>query len=181
MYWLCARDSTGAYLDGGRTYKLSVPLPVIDKLFWSITVYDADTRTEIVTDQRLAALRSLVELTPEVLGEAAQAELYFGPERLDDAEGRWIKTIPGKGWFVYFRIYGPDAAATVDANRGRLSASPERLTSNQELCDLQGKPHGVTRLWTASNPGSGTSFIPANEHFLEAKKCLWGQDWGQAV
>ena len=43
-----------AYLDGGRAYKLSVPLPVPDKLFWSITVYDAETRTEIVTDQRLS-------------------------------------------------------------------------------------------------------------------------------
>jgi hypothetical protein len=34
---------------------------------------------------------------------------------LKDAEGaeatQWIKTIPGKGWFVYFRIYGPEAAA----------------------------------------------------------------------
>jgi hypothetical protein len=59
LYWLCARDQTGAYLDGGRTYKLSVPLPVPDKLFWSITVYDAQTRAELVTDQNLAALRSL--------------------------------------------------------------------------------------------------------------------------
>jgi len=111
LYWLCARDSTGAYLDGGRTYKLSVPLPVPDKLFWSITVYDAETRTEIVTDQHQAALRSLIELTPEVLGDAGHAELYFSPEQPPDTQGRWIKTIPGRGWFVYFRIYGPDAPA----------------------------------------------------------------------
>jgi hypothetical protein len=26
-------------------------------------------------------------------------------------EDRWIKTIPGKGWFVYFRIYGPEPPA----------------------------------------------------------------------
>jgi hypothetical protein len=25
--------------------------------------------------------------------------------------GQWIKTIPDKGYFVYFRIYGPEAAA----------------------------------------------------------------------
>jgi hypothetical protein len=59
LYWLGARDATGAYLDGGRTYTLSVPLPVPAKLFWSITIYDAHTRSEIVTDQALAALRSL--------------------------------------------------------------------------------------------------------------------------
>ena len=111
LYWLSARDSTGAYLDGGRSYRLSVPLPVPDKLFWSITVYDAQTRTEIVTDQRQAALRSLIELTPDVLGEAQQAELYFSPKQPADTEGRWIKTSPRHGWFVYFRIYGPDTPA----------------------------------------------------------------------
>jgi hypothetical protein len=111
LYWLSARDSTGAYLDGSRSYRLSMPLPVPDRLFWSITVYDAQTRTEIVTDQRQAALRSLIELTPDVLGDAQQAELYFSPEQPADTEGRWIKTIPRHGWFVYFRIYGPDTPA----------------------------------------------------------------------
>jgi hypothetical protein len=111
LYWLSARDSTGAYLDGACYYRLSVPLPVPDKLFWSITVYDAQTRTEIVTDQNQAALRSLIELTPEVLEDAPHAELHFSPQQPADAEGRWIKTIPGRGWFAYFRIYGPDAPA----------------------------------------------------------------------
>ena len=27
------------------------------------------------------------------------------------AEDRWVKTIPGRGWFVYFRIYGPQQPA----------------------------------------------------------------------
>jgi len=26
-------------------------------------------------------------------------------------EGRWIKTVPGRGWFAYIRIYGPEQAA----------------------------------------------------------------------
>ena len=34
-------------------------------------------------------------------------ELWFGPNAPKGHEGRWIKTIKGKGWFVYFRIYGP--------------------------------------------------------------------------
>jgi hypothetical protein len=37
--------------------------------------------------------------------------LYFGPTAPAGYEGQWIKTIPGKGWFVYFRIYGPEASA----------------------------------------------------------------------
>ena len=62
LYWLGTRDATGAFLDGGKTYKLTIPQPVPAKLFWSITIYDPDTRSEIVTDQGKAALRSLFEL-----------------------------------------------------------------------------------------------------------------------
>jgi hypothetical protein len=63
LYWLGLRDSTGAYLDGGKTYKLTVPQPVPSKLFWSVTVYDAQTRSMVQTDQNKAALRSMFELT----------------------------------------------------------------------------------------------------------------------
>ena len=62
LYWLNTRDSTGAFLDGSNSYTLTVPQPVPNKLFWSITVYDAETRSEILTDQNKAALRSMFEL-----------------------------------------------------------------------------------------------------------------------
>ncbi len=48
LYWLGTRDASGAFLDGGKTYKLTVPQPVPAKLFWSLTIYDPDTRSEIV-------------------------------------------------------------------------------------------------------------------------------------
>jgi hypothetical protein len=109
LYWLGTRDASGAYLDGSRNYKLTVPQPVPGKLFWSVTVYDPENRSEIATDQAKAALRSLFELKDK----AAQpsVDLYFGPTAPAGHEGEWIKTIPGKGWFCYFRIYGPEAAA----------------------------------------------------------------------
>lgn len=111
LYWLCSRDSAGQYLDGANSYTLTVAQPVPAKLFWSLTVYDARTRSEIRTDQNVAALRSMFELA-----EAAPDQpvtLYFGPTPPadDQAAARWIKTIPASGWFVYFRIYAPDAAA----------------------------------------------------------------------
>ena len=37
--------------------------------------------------------------------------LFFGPKAPPGKEGQWIKTIPGKGWFAYFRSYGPDKPA----------------------------------------------------------------------
>jgi hypothetical protein len=85
-----------------------VPLPVPANLFWSVTVYDVETRSQIQTDQDKAALRSLFELKNSS-GESA--ELFFGPTQPAGAENRWIRTIPGKGWFVYFRIYGPEQPA----------------------------------------------------------------------
>jgi hypothetical protein len=108
LYWLGLRDRSGAYLDGGNSYRLTVPLPVPKKLFWSVTVYDAETRSQVQTDQGKAALRSLFELK-EVSGSST--DLFFGPTPPAGSEGRWIKTIPNKGWFVYFRIYGPEKPA----------------------------------------------------------------------
>jgi hypothetical protein len=109
LYWLGLRDSDGDYLDGGKTYRLIVPMPVPDRLFWSVTVYDAQTRSQVQTDQGIAALRSLFELKD--IGDAKSIDLYFGPTAPRGYEARWIKTIPERGWFVYFRIYGPQSPA----------------------------------------------------------------------
>ncbi|PWT96131.1 MAG: DUF1254 domain-containing protein [Bacteroidetes bacterium] len=109
VYWLGLRDKTGAYVDGGKTYKLTIPQPVPAKLFWSVTVYDADTRSQVITDQGYAALRSMFELKD--FAKEPSIDLYFGPTAPAGKEKQWIKTIPGKGWFVYIRVYGPDQSA----------------------------------------------------------------------
>jgi len=108
LYWFDARDRESDYLDGGKTYKLTVPLPAPAKLFWSVTVYDPDTCAEIQTDQNKAALRSLFELKGKT---GSSVDLYFGPNPPPGHEGEWIKTNPGKGWFVYLRLYGPEQPA----------------------------------------------------------------------
>ncbi|MBJ7479743.1 DUF1214 domain-containing protein [Rhodococcus sp. (in: high G+C Gram-positive bacteria)] len=109
LYWLGLRDADGSYLDGAHPYTLDVPQPVPAKLFWSITVYDAETRSEILTEQGNAALRSMNELSD--VDTTAPVRLHFGPTAPASGSDRWIRTIPGKGWFVYFRIYGPDEPA----------------------------------------------------------------------
>ena len=111
--WLGLRDAGGAYLDGEASYRLRVPLPVPATLFWSVTAYDAETRCEMFTGQGRAALRSLFELRDKLAG-GGSLELRFGPTPPADPlerETQWIETLPGKGWFAYFRIYGPEPAA----------------------------------------------------------------------
>lgn len=109
LYWLATKDDSGVYLDGGTSYKLTVPTPVPGKLFWSVTVYDSATRSQVNTDQGKAALRSLFEL--KNIGDARSVDLYFGPTAPAAHADHWVKTVPGRGWFAYFRIYGPEAPA----------------------------------------------------------------------
>lgn len=109
LYWMSVRDNKGVFLDGGKTYKLTIPQPVPGKLFWSVTIYDTATRSQVQTDQDKAALRSLFELKD--LPTNGPVDLYVGPTAPKGAENRWIKTSPGKGWFAYIRIYGPEQAA----------------------------------------------------------------------
>ena len=61
------------------------------------------------TDQDKAALRSMFELKD--VSKTEPTDLYFGPAPPPGKEGQWIKTVPGRGWFAYVRIYGPEQAA----------------------------------------------------------------------
>jgi hypothetical protein len=109
LYFAGFRDNTSAYLDGSKTYRLNVPAPVPGKLFWSVTVYDVGSRSEVVTDQNKAAIGSIVD-KPQANPDGSY-DIYFGPNVPPVKEHQWIKTNPGKDWFAYFRIYGPEAPA----------------------------------------------------------------------
>jgi hypothetical protein len=99
------RDSTGAYLDGGSTYSVTLPGPIPAKDFWSFTVYDNQTRSLLPTDQKLAGLGSDVpgiKMNPD-----GGATIWFGPTPPKGHEGNWVQTMPGKGYNVLLRLYGP--------------------------------------------------------------------------
>lgn len=98
------RDTTGALLDGGVNYRLRVRPPLRE--FWSVTVHDSGTRSQVRTDQDRAALRSHVELA----GLTGPADLFIGPAPpVEHAHDRWIKTVPDITWFARFRTAGRTA------------------------------------------------------------------------
>jgi hypothetical protein len=33
--------------------------------------------------------------------------VWFGPEAPKGKERNWVQTVPGKGWFLILRLYGP--------------------------------------------------------------------------
>ena len=98
-------DATGAWLDGGRSYELTVPPDVPAALFWSVTVYDVGTRCLIDNEQQRGDRGSRDrDLVVEPDGSVV---LHFGPEPPASGTSNWVQTIPGKHWFSYFRLYGP--------------------------------------------------------------------------
>jgi hypothetical protein len=109
LYWLGLRDADGSYLDGANSYRLTVPLPVPGKLFWSVTVYDAQTRSQVQAAHGRAVISSLFDLGE--IGDADHVDLHFGPTPPAGGSTRWVQTNPDQGWFVYLRIYGPEQPA----------------------------------------------------------------------
>ncbi|NEW43232.1 DUF1254 domain-containing protein, partial [Nocardia cyriacigeorgica] len=92
LYWLGLRDADGAYLDGAGYYSLTVPQPVPARLFWSITAYDASSRSELQAPQNRAALRSLYELAD--VDTTYPLTLYFGPTPpANTPTDRWVQTV----------------------------------------------------------------------------------------
>ena len=104
-YALAFRDAKGNYLDGGRTYKVTLPGPIPAKDFWAFTVYDNQTRSLLPTDQKSAGLDSNIPgLKKNADGGAA---IWFGPKAPAGNETNWVQTMPGKGYNVILRLYGP--------------------------------------------------------------------------
>jgi hypothetical protein len=84
-----------------------VPANVPVKDFWSFTVYDNMTRSMIQSGTMKPALSSYDKLQRNADGSI---DLYFGPIAPAGKESNWIQTVGGKGWFAYFRWYGPTQA-----------------------------------------------------------------------
>jgi hypothetical protein len=94
----------GHAFDGGNTYRLRVPPNAPAKQFWSVTLYDIDTRCLIQNKEQIADRSSRQDLVKNTDGSVG---LYFGPTAPKGFEKNWIPTVPGKAWFAYFRLYAP--------------------------------------------------------------------------
>jgi hypothetical protein len=105
-YEMGVHDSQGRYLDGGKTYKVTLPSPIPAKDFWSLMVYDGQTRSVLETDQKTGGLDSN---NPAVKANAdGSYTIWFGPKAPKGHEGNWIQTMPAKSFNVLLRLYGPE-------------------------------------------------------------------------
>jgi hypothetical protein len=106
-YLSAYKDKAGKWLDGGHAYRLCVPPNAPIKLFWSVTVYDVDTRALIQNDQKIADKSSRMDLRKN---DDGSVDIYCGPKAPAGFEKNWIPTVPGRNWFAYFRFYNPTEA-----------------------------------------------------------------------
>jgi hypothetical protein len=105
QYIYAMRDSEGAFFDGGRNYRLTLPADIPESRFWSVILYDRQTRSMLQTDQHLPDLGSqtgTVESNPD-----GTTDIYFGPTAPEGKENNWLQTVPGKGWWTILRLYNP--------------------------------------------------------------------------
>ena len=105
VYEIGATDVNGDPLDGSKTYSVTLPGPVPVNNFWSFMVYDNQTRSILETDQKRGGVDSNKEGI--IIAEDGSATVYFGPKAPAGKENNWIQTMPGKGFNVLLRLYGP--------------------------------------------------------------------------
>ena len=109
QYLVANLDSHGDPFDGARTYRVRLPKDIPAARFWSLNVYDNQTRSLLQTPQRYPRAGSQMYPSP-----AAEAEpdgstvVYVSPTQPDGvAAGNWIQSDPAKGWFTLLRLYSP--------------------------------------------------------------------------
>jgi hypothetical protein len=109
QYLVSNVDTAGNPFDGAETYTLRLPADVPAARFWSLTVYDNQTRSMLQTEQIYPRAGSQEYPSPAAEAESDGSTLvYFSPTRPDDvAPGNWIQSDPERGWFVILRLYSP--------------------------------------------------------------------------
>jgi len=102
-------DSDGNPYDGSKTYKVTLPKGIPARAFWSLILYDNQSRSMLQTPQRFPRAGS--QGYPSPVAEAAadgSTTVFFGPKQPAGVErGNWIQTDQQKGWFIILRLYSP--------------------------------------------------------------------------
>lgn len=105
QYAAAFADSAGKPLDGAKTYRLHLPPNIPAKNFWSIVVYDNQTRSMLQTNQQFPSVNS--RKTDLATNPDTSVDIFFAPKPPPGKESNWIQTVDNKGWNTILRLYGP--------------------------------------------------------------------------
>jgi hypothetical protein len=109
QYLLAQVDSEKNRFDGSKTYKVTLPKGIPAEKFWSLTLYDNQTRSMLQTPQKFPRAGSQSYPSPAAeANDDGSTTVYLGPKQPEGvARGNLIQTDPEKGWFVILRLYSP--------------------------------------------------------------------------
>jgi hypothetical protein len=109
QYLFASLDADKNYFDGSKTYKVTLPKGIPEEKFWSLTLYDNQTRSMLDTPQRFPRAGSQKYPSPAAEPNAdGSTTIYFAPKQPAGVKrGNWIQTMPSKGFFVILRLYSP--------------------------------------------------------------------------
>jgi hypothetical protein len=109
QYLMGFLDAEGQPFDGTKTYKVTLPKGIPARAFWSLTLYDNQTRSMLKTPQKYPRAGSQRYPSPAAEANAdGSTTVYFSPTQPDGVKrGNWIQTVPGRGWFTILRLYSP--------------------------------------------------------------------------
>jgi len=105
QYVMAMRGGDGEFLDGSRNYRLTLPPDIPESRFWSVMLYDRQTRSMLQTDQRrpdVGSQSGTVETNAD-----GSTDVYIGPTPPEGKGNNWLQTVPGKGFFTILRLYSP--------------------------------------------------------------------------
>jgi hypothetical protein len=109
QYLMGFLDADKNPFDGAKTYKMTLPKGIPAAAFWSLTLYDNQSRSMLATPQRYPRAGSQSYPSPAAKADKdGSTTIYFAPRQPKGVRrGNWIQTDPTKGWFTILRLYSP--------------------------------------------------------------------------
>lgn len=102
------KDADGNHLLGDKHYTLTLAPNQPAKVFWSIVVYDVNTRTMIINKSKNPMVSGRRNPHEEADGSIV---MHFSPTQPEGVDkNNWVETNPKESWFAYLRFYGPTEA-----------------------------------------------------------------------
>lgn len=88
QYAISYADASGTPFDGAKNYRMNVPRDAPAKDFWSVVLYDPQTRSELQTSQPYPSKNDKRDKL--ITNADGSVDLYFGPKAPAGKEANWI-------------------------------------------------------------------------------------------
>jgi hypothetical protein len=107
FYLLTGKDGTGKLLDGGKSYKLSLPKDIPVKNFWSVIAYNSADGAWFKNQPKAGVASSDKGVK---VNSDGTTDIFFGPKVPAGQQANSVPTTPNTNYWLYFRFYGPKPA-----------------------------------------------------------------------